>query len=249
MVPSSHGVAPQTCPRQNRSQRSAQPPRTIAHEMSPLTGDRHQAAVRVPPAPPSETQLSVGPLTRMCPSALRPIGVPTSATSASRASIALASGHGWLALQLPSISRAAIPVSRTWGPSAHQIGPSPSHTRVGVQLNDWPEGTIAAAASKTAIIGHRTARSPRRPDLGPNARHNRAVRDKRAQLPLPLPLCSFYKLRQQEYRASVEDCEVRLSDLVQARGGNDSRQSFGCCDNLRYSSHRHAQTMPRGLGG
>src|SRR3546814_19839852 len=37
-----------------------------------------------------------------------------------------------------------MPDSRTCGPSAHQIGPSPSHTAVGVQSNDWPDGTIEA---------------------------------------------------------------------------------------------------------
>src|SRR3546814_16479133 len=37
-----------------------------------------------------------------------------------------------------------MPDSRTCGPAAHQIGPAPSHTAVGVQSNDWPDGTIEA---------------------------------------------------------------------------------------------------------
>lgn len=37
--------------------------------------------------------------------------------------------------------------SRIRGPSAHQIGPSPSHTAVGVQLNDDPFGTASDAAT------------------------------------------------------------------------------------------------------
>jgi len=39
-----------------------------------------------------------------------------------------------------------MPDRRMRGPSAHQIGPSPSHTRVGVQVKVWPEGAVAAAA-------------------------------------------------------------------------------------------------------
>lgn len=51
----------------------------------------------------------------------------------------------WAGLQVSSTSRAAIPASRTLGPSAHQIGPSPSHTRIGVQLKTIPGATKDAA--------------------------------------------------------------------------------------------------------
>ena len=41
---------------------------------------------------------------------------------------------------------------RTRGPSAHQIGPSPSQTLTGVQLKDWPAGTMAAATIIKMLI-------------------------------------------------------------------------------------------------
>ncbi len=53
--------------------------------------------------------------------------------------------RAWFGLQLSSISRAAIPAKRLRSPSARQIGPSPSHTCVGVHVNvvpaanDWSE--------------------------------------------------------------------------------------------------------------
>lgn len=54
----------------------------------------------------------------------------------------LAEGQGWPDLQLPSISRAAMPANLTFGPSAHQMGPSPSQTAVGVHENVVPAVTI-----------------------------------------------------------------------------------------------------------
>ena len=60
--------------------------------MSPPTGEMHHAAVRLPPAPPSDLQVIVAPLTKMCPWLDLPIGFPISLTSASLASKALASG-------------------------------------------------------------------------------------------------------------------------------------------------------------
>jgi hypothetical protein len=44
-----------------------------------------------------------------------------------------------------------MPASRIRGPSAHQIGPSPSHTRVGLQGKIWPEATawLLAGAGRT----------------------------------------------------------------------------------------------------
>ena len=127
----------------------------------------------MPPAPPSDTQASGCPSTRKWPSGLRPLALPRSRTSASRASVAEAEGQGWLSLQVPSISRAAMPDSRTWGPSAHHMGPSPSHTRIGVHVNAWPTGTIdAASRMKTLIrrplhLGHDKGRhdSPDQPAL------------------------------------------------------------------------------------
>ena len=92
----------------------------------------------------------VGPLTRTCPSAPWPISSPTNWTSALRAWRALAEGQGWPGLHDPSSSRAAMPERRMRGPSAHQIGPSPSHTAVGVQSKAWPVGTTAAAARSMA---------------------------------------------------------------------------------------------------
>ena len=44
-----------------------------------------------------------------------------------------------------------MPERRTCGPSTHQIGPSPSHTLIGVQAKPWPAGTIAAAAKASTI--------------------------------------------------------------------------------------------------
>lgn len=53
----------QRCFPQYRFQRAAKPSRTIAHERSPERGDVQKAAVRLPPAPPFETQRIAGPLT------------------------------------------------------------------------------------------------------------------------------------------------------------------------------------------
>lgn len=115
--------------------------------MSPASGETHQEAVRLPPAEPSERQLSVGPTTRICPCLLTPEGAPSNATKASLASSALALGHGCPGEQVPSISRAAMPDNLNLGPSWHQIGPSPSHTCVGVQAKVWPFGMIGTSAS------------------------------------------------------------------------------------------------------
>ena len=89
-----HWDRQQRCPRQYRSHLRAKPPLTIAQEISPDFGDTHQAAVREPPAPPSDRHCIAGPLTRICPSRDTPTGRPISLTSASRASSAEARGHG-----------------------------------------------------------------------------------------------------------------------------------------------------------
>lgn len=143
----------QRCPRQYLFHFRAHPPLTMAHETSPPMGETHQAAVREPTPLPSEIQVIVGPLTSTCPSALTPVRTPTSATSASRALSAAADGHGWLSRHVPSISRAAMPDRRRRGPSAHQTGPSPSHTRVGVHLNTLPSGTMVASKTRVKNIG------------------------------------------------------------------------------------------------
>lgn len=142
--------------RQYRGQRWTVPPRTIAHERSPVIRERHQAAVRDPPADPSETHTSVGPRTRACPSDDRPCAPPSKATSAALAAPPVAGGQGWFGLQVSSTSRAAMPASRTRGPSAHQIGPSPSQTLVGVHVKLVPAET---AVGRAALAGD-PAQSP-----------------------------------------------------------------------------------------
>ncbi len=143
----------QRCRRQYRAHFSTVPVFTIAHDRSPTRGDVHQAAVLFPRPLPSDLHDSIGPVTRMCPSRDRPTRRPTSRTRASRAASALADGHGCFDRHVPSPSRAAIPDSRIRGPSAHQSGPSPSQTRIGVQVKVVPEGTTSAAkAAKKKII-------------------------------------------------------------------------------------------------
>ncbi len=39
-----------------------------------------------------------------------------------------------------------MPARRTLGPSRHHIGPSPSQTRMGVHVKDWPEAMALVAA-------------------------------------------------------------------------------------------------------
>lgn len=82
-----------------------------------------------------------------CPEESLPLAPPRRATRASRASIPEDRGQGWPARQLPSNSRAAMLPSRIFGPSAHQIGPSPSHTATGVQRN----AALAATVSKLIL--------------------------------------------------------------------------------------------------
>src|SRR3546814_13923867 len=124
----------------------------MAHDTSPSIGEVYQAAVLVPPALPSERHESVGPLTNTWPSRLVPVGLPTISTKASRAACAGASGHGWFDRHVPSLSRAAMPARRMRGPSAHQTGPSPSQTRVGVHKNVWPAGTTGTSAQPRNML-------------------------------------------------------------------------------------------------
>lgn len=140
--------SPQYC-----GHRKVQPRFVMAQLRSPPIGDTHQAAVRFPPAEPSDRQCMVGPATSKCPSPLCPVARPRSLTSASRDTTAFARGQGWFSRHVPSISRAAIPARRMRGPSAHQIGPSPSQTRIGVQAKDSPAGTIVAGRKSRSDTG------------------------------------------------------------------------------------------------
>ena len=55
---------------------------TSAQERSPIRGDVHHAAVRFPPALPSDRQVMVSPVTSACPSRDEPVLRPTSETRA-----------------------------------------------------------------------------------------------------------------------------------------------------------------------
>ena len=76
--------------------------------------------------------------TLMWPVASVPLAPPKRRTRRSRASVAPVAGQGWFGLHVPSISRAATPAIRTLGPSAHQMGPSPSHMATGVHVKAAP---------------------------------------------------------------------------------------------------------------
>ncbi len=67
----------QRCEPQYLSQRAARPLRTMAQEISPERGEVQKAAVRVPPAPPRDTQRMAGPRTRICPVRFRPCASPS----------------------------------------------------------------------------------------------------------------------------------------------------------------------------
>jgi hypothetical protein len=83
-----------------------------------------------------------------CPVGAIPRAPPRRLTRPSRAATPDAPGQGWLGLQTPSISRAAMPARRIRGPSAHQMGPSPSQTCVGVHVNRTPAATRSANIAK-----------------------------------------------------------------------------------------------------
>ncbi|SEM93652.1 hypothetical protein SAMN05192583_1583 [Sphingomonas gellani] len=144
---------PQPWSRQYRLHRSTVPLATSAHDRSTPAAFVHHAPVRLPPAGPFETQRIVPPVTSTCPSRERPVGRPTSRTSASRDAEAVAEGQGWFNRHEPSRSRAATPAMRRRGPSAHHTGPSPSQTRVGVQVNEVPAGRRGTAAASVRKVG------------------------------------------------------------------------------------------------
>jgi hypothetical protein len=110
---------------------------------------RHQPAVLLPRALPSDKQCIEGARTRIWSVGMVPRGPPKKRTSWSRATSGPAEGQGWPSLHEPSISLAAMPARRILGPSAHQIGPSPSQTAVGVHVNEAPAATTRAAISSS----------------------------------------------------------------------------------------------------
>jgi hypothetical protein len=129
-----------------RGQRTIVPLAIIAQDRLRPSARMHHAAVRVPLADPVERQCIAGAKTLTCPFCKGPLAPPIRATKCARASTPLASGQGWPDRHEPSISRAAIPERRTFAPSLHQIGPSPSHTATGVQTNRVPAATTTASA-------------------------------------------------------------------------------------------------------
>lgn len=146
--------------RQNLSHRSAHPPSTIAQLMLPWRGDTHQAAVRLPPADPSERHRKGGPLTRTCPCRPTPVRVPNRSTSASRAAIRLAAGQGCPDRQLPSSSRAAIPASLNRGSSRHQtnIGrSSPAASSCSVKPSSLPQRVHCVVCRFSGMVNRRVA--------------------------------------------------------------------------------------------
>ena len=64
----------------------------------------------------------------------------------------LAAGQGCPGRQVSSLSRAAILPTRIFGPSAHQIGPSPSQTAIGVQTKAAAAARMVAGMISSSII-------------------------------------------------------------------------------------------------
>ncbi len=95
----------------------------------------------------------------MWPCFQRPLGPPNNPTSASRAASADAAGQGWPGLQLPSVSRAAMPAIRIFCRSS-QRKVSPSHTATGVQTNSVSAACQSSAAEADDGAHPVTATSP-----------------------------------------------------------------------------------------
>ena len=138
------------------------------------SGSLQSAAVRLPPAEPREVQRSGrAPETPVWPLFIRHLRLGSRRfTRAIVACSADAAGQGWPERQVPSVSRAAIPWSRNRGPSAHQTGPSPSQTRVGVHVKSVPlgavktEAAIAIASNSAEPFRKRDDANPRKTMLG-----------------------------------------------------------------------------------
>lgn len=180
----------------------------------------------------------------MWPSAVEPRAPPSNRTTRSRASVPLTGGHGWPDRQLPSISRAATPAMRIFGPSTHHIGPSPSQTAVGVQRNVRPagmtgveEGTSAGGRKfqpMTAMPNRMTnplpvIRTQFRRHRGQDA--DRILDPHAAPARLP-PLSLVYS-----WRTRDENVRTRLGAPATASkpndGDNDSRRFCDCGGTLR----------------
>lgn len=204
----------------------ALPARITAQDRSPNAGERHHAAVRAPPAEPSEWQVIGAERTTMCPEASCPFRPPNSRTNRSRASTPPTGGHGCDGLQLSSISRAATPAIRMRGPSAHHTGPSPSHTATGVQVKLAPAAMICAAR---AVITRSRPRHCR--DQG-----GTHIPDRRAE-PAPRRLPGPPSNLQTPGRMVNRSTELRNAWATgrtrKVHDGNDSRRSCGCYGSLR----------------
>lgn len=138
-----------------------------------------------------------------------------------------------------------MPASLTRGPSAHQMGPSPSHTLVGVQVKVTPVGTIAAARRKR-IIGPGMARnrSRRYPDRGA-ARILDRLAERALLRPLLLQCSSETRRRQSQPENRIE--ETARAGSSRLLDGNGSRPTFGCCGTPPRSSLRDARMRSKHL--
>ena len=195
----------------------------------------HHAAVRSPFADPSELQRIAAARTLMWPVLNVPRAPPSNPTRRSLASTPEVEGQGWPALQTPSISRAAIPARRIFGPSAHQIGPSPSHTAVGVQVKLVPAATTWATIAR--IIRNL---SRRRRDQ--DANHSREFPPGVVQRPWPLRPYSSRTLRFCRLKpAHANERSTNWRRSRTGRDGNDSRRSCNYCGSLEPSARRRAQ--------
>lgn len=124
---------------------------------------------------PGDTHCSGAPVIRTFPVAATSLAVPRKRARWPRAAIASTEGQGGPAAQLPSISRAAMPVSLTRGPSLHHIGPSSSHSAFGVQAKLAPLGMMGT----TAEIMSRGMNAAYRPLLNMQAKLAFVARDHR----------------------------------------------------------------------
>jgi hypothetical protein len=221
-------------------QRSAPPARAVAHDRSPIDGDVHQAAVLDPPAEPSERQVMVADFTMIWPSGSLPRGPPSKRTSRSRASIAPIAGHGWPGRHDPSNSRAATPAIRIFGPSTHQIGPSPSQTATGVHRKVWPFGMTSALTLPCEIAGaartiaatnpNRLTRTLLRLHRDQGVRHSLDRRDEQGQRRQRVRESNSQSFQRYPMTPPVKRANARMKGC----GGSDSRQSSGCCDSPRH---------------
>jgi len=152
----------------------------------------------------------------------KPLGPPSISTNLSRASVALTAGQGWLVRHVPSISRAATPATRTFGPSAHQIGPSPSQTATGVQANARPAATTEERMSiiRTQLRRHRGLNAARSLDPRPSQG-------------LLQPLAPRYSFERMHRRLAAPGSGFGGLQPLNY-DGNGNRPSCGCYGNLEH---------------